>query len=270
MAARSYTCSVMSNEGGPGHAVSSVANALLLLKALQDNPSLAVKDGAALLKVAPSTAHRLLTTLQAYGFVVQDAASRRYLAGPALLDVALGVLRGIDVRRVARPYLESLSDEVRDTVSLIMLFDSEIRFIDSVEGPEAVRVSSRTGTILPAHCTAGGKVLLAHLPTSELTRLYPSEALPALTPRSIVNRDELLVELGAIRARGFATSFEQSTLGLSAVAVAVADPRGHAVASIAVSAPSARLEDHRVAGIVAAINRVVDRIQVDLRGPNAR
>lgn len=259
----------MSNGDAQRHTVSSVANALLLVRAFQDRPSLAVKDGAALLGVAPSTAHRLLTTLQAYGFVTQDAASRRYFAGPALLDVALGVLRGIDVRRVARPHLETLSDEVRDTVSLIVLFESEIRFIDSVEGPEAVRVSARTGTILPAHCTAGGKVLLSRLPTTELTRLYPSEVLLGLTPRSITNRDELLVELGEIRARGYATSFEQSTLGLSAVAVAIADPKGHAVASIAVSAPSARLDDQRVAGIVTATKRVASDIEAALRAPPA-
>ena len=123
-------------DGRRSYLVGSVDSALRLLTALRDQPSLGVKESAELLGVAPSTAHRLLSTLQANGFVAQDPAPRRYGPGGALLTVALASLRRIDVRRVARPHLSALSAETRETVSRGVAEGSSIRIIDSVEGSE--------------------------------------------------------------------------------------------------------------------------------------
>lgn len=256
----------MQNERGNGPAIGSVDNALRLLEAFKEHPSISVKEVAELLRVAPSTAHRLFSTLLAHGFVSQDSTNRRYRAGPALLDIALGALQGIDVRRTARPHLEQLSATVRETVNLIVLDGTTIRFIDSVEGPEAVRVSSRTGTVLPAHCTAGGKVLLARLSEAGLRRLYPSRRLSGLTEHSVTDRNRLEAELRRVRSAGYAASFEQSTNGLSAVAVPIEDPRGTTVAAIGVSAPAARLDDERVASIAEAAAAAARDIAKELLG----
>jgi DNA-binding IclR family transcriptional regulator len=245
--------------------VSSVDNALILLLAFKDRPSISVTEGAELLGVAPSTAHRLLSTLQSHGFVRQEAETRRYRAGAELLDVALGALRSLDVLRVARPHLEQLRDEVRETVNLILLDGSHIRFIDSVEGPEAVRVSNRTGTVLPAHCTAGGKMLLASLSVPQLRHLYGLVRLPGLTHYSITDREVLFRELAEVRRLGYATNFEQSMMGVSAVAVPITDPSGRVVASIGISAPTPRLDDHRVQAVVKAGRRTAEAVTAALR-----
>lgn len=247
--------------------MSSVENALCLLEALRTQSSFSVKEAAEMLEVAPSTAHRLLTTLQAHGFVSQVRPSRRYEVGPALVDIALEALRGIDVRQTAHPYLQELASIVRETVNLIVLDGDQIRFIDSVEGPEAVRVSSRTGAVLPAHCTAGGKVLLAALDGTQLARLYPGRRLSALTPQSVTDRAALMTELAEIRRKGYATSFEQSTNGLSAVAVSVRGGSSQVIAAIGVSAPAARLDEERVASIVEATEKTAKAIEGALRHP---
>lgn len=248
--------------------ISSVDNALLLLLAFKERPSIAVKEGAELLGVAPSTAHRLLVTLHRHGFVTQEAETRRYRAGAELLDVALGALKSLDVLRVARPHLEQLRDVVRETVNLILLDGSQIRFIDSVEGPEAVRVSNRTGTVLPAHCTAGGKMLLASLSAAQLRHLYPANRLSGLTPYSITDREALFHELTEVRRLGYATNFEQSMMGVTAVAVPIMDPRGRMVASIGISAPAARLDDDRVRSVVKAGRHTAEAVTAALREPS--
>ncbi len=245
--------------------VASVDSALRLLSSFGDHPTLSVKEGAELLGVSPSTVHRLLVTLLARGFVSQDAATRRYRPGPALLDIALGALQGIDVRRAARPHLERLTTEVRETVNLIVLDGPLIRFIDSIEGPEAVRVSSRTGTVLPAHCTAGGKMLLAQLEGRQLDDVLGDGHLRGLTDHSVTDRASLDEELAGVRRNGYATSFEQSTVGLSAVAVPIADARGHVIAAIGVSAPAARPDSRRVEEIVTAARAAAEAITADLR-----
>ncbi|HZU17149.1 MAG TPA: IclR family transcriptional regulator, partial [Candidatus Dormibacteraeota bacterium] len=209
--------------------------------------------------------HRVLSTLCQYGFVVQARRRGAYRAGPRLIEVGLAALRGVDVRRVARPHLEALSAELRETASLIIVQGDRSWFLDSVESMEPLRVTTRTGQAKPAHCTSGGKVLLAELGSDSLRRLYPQERLPTVTPRSIASRTELEAELAAVRERGYATNFEESEIGLSGVAVLIRDPEGRPLAAVAVAAPSSRLTDDRVARFARAAREAAARIERDLR-----
>lgn len=259
----------MSSRGRPQasgrtYLVTSVDHALQLLAAFQDHPSLAVRESAELLGVAPSTAHRLLTTMQATGFVVQDPATRRYGAGPALVAVALASLQRIDVGRVARPHLAALAAETRETVSLAVSEGATVRFIDSVEGPDVVRVRSRIGLAVPAHTSAAGKALLAGLGRDELLRLYPTTRLQRRTPRSIGSRTLLLKELEDVRRLGYATSLEESMPGLASVAVGIGDVRGRVIAALAVLVPAERLDPHRTERLVLATRGRAKRIEAEL------
>ncbi len=71
----------------------SVDNALRLLCLFRGRPAIGVAEASSALGIGRSTAHRLLTTLAARGFVTQDAQDRTYRPGPMLLDVALSGLR---------------------------------------------------------------------------------------------------------------------------------------------------------------------------------
>ena len=250
--------------GGRSYLVSSVDHALTLLAAFRDHPSLAVGESAELLGVAPSTAHRLLTTMQSSGFVVQDQSTRRYSAGPALLSVALASLQRIDVGRVARPHLSALAAETRETVSLAVPEGATIRFIDSVEGPEVVRVSSRTGEVVPAHLAAAVKVLLAALTEEELLRLYPASRLIRRTQHSLGSRAALLAELDEVRELGYATSNEESAPGLAAVAAGIRDVRGRVIAALTVSLPAERMDERRAERLVETTRRRARRIEEEL------
>lgn len=248
--------------------VGSVDSALRLLTALRDHPSLAVKESAELLGVAPSTAHRLLSTLQANGFVVQDPATRRYGPGPELLGVALASLRRVDVRRVARPHLAALSAETRETVNLAVPEGATVRIIDSVEGSEVVRVSARTGDVIPAHLSAAGKALLAGLSDEEVRRLLHGAPASGRAGARPATTEAFLQELAAVRRRGYATSYDESARGLAAVGVGVRDVRGRMLAAISVSVPAERLLPERVAVIAAAARNRAARIEEELGTPS--
>lgn len=246
------------------YTLGSVDNALKLILALRTHRSLGVKEAAELLDVVPSTAHRLLTTLQAHGFVAQDGASRRYVAGPALVEVALASLEHLDVRRVAHPHLVGLAAEVRETASLVVLEGTRVRFLDSVEGPELVRVADRTGEVLAAHRSSVGQAILAGLPERELLRLYPDENLPEEADGTPASRRSLLEELVRVRRQGYASVFGQSPSGLSAVAVPVDDGEGRVLAAIGVSVPASRLDRDRVQRIASAARIRARRIGEEL------
>lgn len=244
--------------------VSSVDNALTLLAELRHRPSLSVTEGAQLLGVAPSTAHRLLATLLSHGFVAREPSTRRYRTGPSVLEIALSSLGRVDVRRVARAHLVALAADVRETASLLVLEGAHVRFVDSAEGPELVRVANRTGDVLPAHLTSAGKAILAKMPEPDLLRAYPDDPIPATPDGDGMSRAALFAELAQVRRAGYATSFERNAAGLSAVSVPITDLHGNPVAAIAVSVPASRLDERRVREIADAARHHVRRIEEEL------
>ncbi len=217
-----------------------------------------------MIEVAPSTAHRLLAMLQYHGFVSQDPTTRWYAAGPALINIGLSVVRGMDIRGQALPFMQQLSQDVGETVHLAILQGRDILFLESIESEKVIRVSSRIGVYLPAYATAAGKVLLAELPLERLHELYPESELPSLTLHTPLTRADLESELQRVREHGYATNFEESEQDLSAVAAAVRDRHGQAKASITVSAPASRMNEEQVGRIVQATLRTVARISDSL------
>lgn len=222
--------------------LASVDNALQLLQLIGERRALRVAEAADALGVARSTAHRLLTALRHRGFVTQDKPNGAYRPGRALLEIGLTAIGRIDIRHVARPILERLRDASQETASLLLLEGRSVRFVDCVESPRSVRVGSRTGIVLPAHCTAGGKAILAGLPSSDLTRRYPGHELESRTPSSISTWETLEAELEEVRRVGYATNFGEGESNICAVGAAVEDPIGYPLAALAVAVPSSRLE----------------------------
>jgi DNA-binding IclR family transcriptional regulator len=245
---------------GPRYPIESVDNALKLLLMLRDRPAISVSEVSEDLSVAPSTAHRLLAMLVHHGFVRQDPATRAYAAGPVLAEIGFAALRDSDIRPKARPFIEELVREVGETVHLVMLNGTQVLFTDCAEGTRALRAGSRVGTRLPAHCTAGGKVLLAELPDGQIRELFRDEELEQLTPRSVATVTGLLTRLDETRRHGYALNDGESEEELRAVAVAIRDPAGRVRAAITLSAPGYRLPPDQVPGVVAAMRRTADRI----------
>jgi DNA-binding IclR family transcriptional regulator len=232
---------VEGREVPPGNGLSSVDNALHLLQLVGERRTLRVAEAAEALGVARSTAHRLLGALRQRGFVMQDKPNGPYRAGRALNEAGLAAIGRIDIRRVARPVLEQLREATRETVSLVLLEGSDVRFVDCVEGPQAVRVGSRTGIVSAAHCTSGGKAILATLSAAELARRYPGKKLQTCTANSVRSWARFEAELAAIRKAGYAVSIGESERGVSAVGIAIPDLIGAPLAAVAVAVPSPRM-----------------------------
>src|SRR3954470_24051306 len=204
----------------PRAGVGAVENALRLLQLYREREVLGVSEAARLLGVGRSTAHRLLTTLRAHGFVVQDS-SRAYRVGPALRELGAAVAESGVVRGRCRPYMQALCDELGETVNLVSLRGACAIFVASVKPRRPLRVAGREGVVLPAHAVSAGKALLASLPSGVLRELYADEALTSLTERTLRTRTALEAELDAVRKRGYAVNVGESERGITAAACAI-------------------------------------------------
>jgi DNA-binding IclR family transcriptional regulator len=261
--------------GGPAPAypIGSVDNALRLLMLFRDRPRVRLSEASEHLGVAHSTAHRLMAMLAYHGFVRQEPDSRAYVAGPALVEIGLAAIRQLDIRRHARPVLESLASSLGETAHLAVLEGGNVRYLDAVESSRALRVAARTGSALAANCTASGKALLAALSDQEVSALLAGQkSLTALTARSITAKSRLLAELKEVRARGCAINLEESEEGVASVAVAVRGPQRAPVAALVVSAPVSRMTAAAAAKAAAELRDRADWleaqwIEAQLPGP---
>lgn len=140
----------------PSYPIASVDNALRLLLLFKEQSTVRLIDACQYLGVAHSTGHRLLAMLAFPGFARKDPASRA---------------------------------EFDETAHLAMLEGNEVRYLDAVESTRTLRVTPRTGALVPAHCTSVGKALLAVLSRADLHALYPEpDKLPLRTSRSIATQ----------------------------------------------------------------------------------
>jgi len=248
----------------PQYPIGSVDRALKLILLLGEQPQIRLTDAATHLDVASSTAHRLLAMLQYRGFVRQDPVSKTYHPGPALMSVAFSVFNRVDIEGAAQPVLLRLSEQLKESVHLGMLEGANVRFIAAAEGPTAVRVASRLGRAMPAHCTSTGKALLARLSDADIVRLYPNAELERVTAHSVGTRAELHVELDRIRQQGYAVNREGSEDGVASVAVPITTRAPGVLLALNAAAPVHRLSDSQyravAAVLVEAAKEIGDRI----------
>ncbi|PRZ41578.1 IclR family transcriptional regulator [Antricoccus suffuscus] len=245
--------------GRPQYPIESVDNALRILLLFEERKTLRLTEVSEFLGVASSTAHRLLAMLEYRGFVRHADGSRGYEPGPALTNIAFSVLRRIDVRARLHPFLERLSASLGETAHLARLDGASVTFVDSVESPRAVRVGSRLGVSMPAHCTSSGKSLLATLEDDALHSLYPDEELVGLTAQSLTSRTELLRQIARVRKNGYAASMEESEEGVASVAVALGE-FGAARYALNVSCPKPRMSPQTRSEIAEELHSVATEV----------
>ena len=247
----------------------SVTKALQLLLLLRERSELRVTDVSRELEVAPSSAHRLLATLAHSGFVRRDTRTRAYLPGPVLVEIALASSGHDHLRAGARPHLTRLSAHLRETIHLSVLEGPGVRIVDGVESDQPVRVTVRTGDLLPAHSSAAGKVLLAELADRDVRALYP-QGLPAITAATVTDMCTLQRQLETVRAEGFATNMGENEEGLHSVAVPIRTRSGVARAALVAALPASRLSAKEVGGLARELSASAAAISTQLqehRGP---
>lgn len=253
--------------GAPMYVVESVDSALRILRMLGEEEKLRVSEVAQRLGVAQSTAHRLLSMLVHHGFARQDERRREYRTGPAFLGMGFAAIQQMEVRQHARSILQEIQNEVNETIHLALPYGQQVFYVEGIESTRQLRVGSRVGSFVPAHCVGVGKALLATLPLEEFRALYPHQDLPPLTENSVRTRDKLERQLEEARALGYARSRGESDDGVGSLAVAVHDRRGAAKAGISISAPTARIAPEKEAQWIDVMKRAASQLQLRVWGP---
>jgi DNA-binding IclR family transcriptional regulator len=199
-----------------------------------------VREVAAKLKVAKSSAHDLMSSLAKMGFLNKTEDSR-YRLGWRLVTLSETLLATTELRKEAHPVLEDLAAEYQETIHLAVLDDTQAVYLDKLEGRQAVRVElTSLGARLYAHCSALGKVLLAYSAEEEVKRIIRTAGLPRFTPNTITDEEELGQALVKIRKQGYAYDLEEILRDLCCVGAPIYNHSGQVIAAISMSIPAYR------------------------------
>jgi DNA-binding IclR family transcriptional regulator len=238
----------------PAYAIESVDHALHLASLLQQEGPLRVTDAAERLGVSVSTAHRLFSML-VYRDFAEQGPDRRYQAGKVLRPTETSEAPIAHLRRAALPHMHQLVDRLQESVNLMVMAGTEVRFIATAECKQILRVGDRAGRTLPAHAASGGKAILATLPADEVTALYDGVDDVDLT--------KLRRELSLVRKRGFAINDQLTETGLTAVGVVLHGPSG-TPAALSLALPTARFDREHLPTWVGALSAAAAAIEHDL------
>ena len=223
----------------PGN-IQSIERAAAILRLLSgQSRRLGVVDLSGELGLPKGTVHGLLRTLQHVGFVEQDAETGKYQLGAALLHMGSSYLDGNELRTRALNWSDSLAGRAQEAVRIGTLHDAQVLIVHHVFRPDDSLQTLDVGSLLPAHATALGKVLLAYHPyvADELV----THGLPSFTGATICGRERLERELQRIRDRGWASEIGELTPAQVSLAAPITDRSGLTVGAIGIFGPPERL-----------------------------
>jgi IclR family transcriptional regulator, KDG regulon repressor len=235
----------------------TVTKVCRILDQFKNRPSLGITDLARSLQMLPSDVHRIVSSLQLYGYVEQNPETKRYHLGAGLLRLGLTTRQRNVFQEKGRAVLVRLSASL-DAATHLALLDNgrgEVFLADQVDHPALNIFQSRLGSTTAIHSTALGKTIMAGMDAGTFQRALERCGLPKSTGRTITEMPALERELDLIRQRGYATDSEESTEGACCIGSPLRNCTGMVIGAISASMKASRfraLNQSRLASVVNA------------------
>lgn len=244
--------------------VQSVERALILLDLLGNGSRWGISEFARATRLSKTVVFRLVQTLGRHGYVTQ-AEDRRYQLGTKPLELASAVLRRFEVRQVARPTMLALAERTGESVVLTAPGREGVICLDTIDGPQRIRVSFQIGRITPWHAGAAGKLHLAYLHESRIREIVAG-GLPRYTERTVTDPEVLLQDLARIRHQGYAFTVGEFDPGVAAISAPVFDSTNEVVAAISIGGPAPRFSQEALPNLIREVREAAEQITVHLLG----
>ena len=201
--------------------------------------------------IPKSSAQRCLHALREAGWLAPGHADRaRWVLTGKALTVGLRASGDVGLREAARPTMQWLRDETRETIHLSnyggrsQRVTESLVIVDRLDGTQPVRTWVRLGTRVPLHASASGRAVLAALPDDEIESLL-ADPLERYSAKTLATLDDVLADLAAVRERGYSTVDNGWRHGVGAVAAALLDAASRPIGALAISVPEQRYDDER-------------------------
>jgi IclR family transcriptional regulator, acetate operon repressor len=201
-----------------------------------------VLDIIASLKLPKATAYRLVDWFIIHGYLSREPGRRRLIVGPKLTNLAFGALSASMRNDTPHVVLQRLVHTLNETCNIGTLLNGEVVYLDRMEAEHwPLRLHYTSGSRVPLHCSAIGKLFLALAPSPRRRRLLQSLDLRRFTDNTITDGTRLDAELRQIRREQVSFDREEYLVGVFCMAVPVIGKNGELLAALAMQAPEARM-----------------------------
>lgn len=224
----------------------SLERCLTLIEFLSNKP-----DGMRLSEISSqmglnvSTVHHILKTLSVGDYITQFPDTKRYALGFRFLEISQKILDGIDIRKIAHPFLEKLYARCGESVHLSVLRGYKVVYVDLIRSQRGLSLATYIGFSTDPHAAAGGKVLLAGLSDPAILEIYGQRPLKRYTPNTIGRMSDLMASLRKIRQQGFAIDNEEYYEGVRCVAAPIHMGQ-NVTASLSITGPIFSMTEERI------------------------
>ncbi len=245
----------------PPQVAQTVERALAVLALFRhEQPDLSATEIATQLNLHPSTAHRLLATFEAAGYVQRVPRTGHYKLGLKIVELTGIALNQMELVRHSLAELDSLRDTLNLNANLAVLFQGDVFHLAYAVRSDTPRLYTTVGRRAVAHCTALGKVLLAAQPRVTVHDDIERRGWRPYTPHSIQDMDTLNGCLDSVVIQGYACDMEERNVGTACVAAPVRDYTRQVIAAISVSGSPHQLEPPRRDTVIRTVVDHANRI----------
>lgn len=240
--------------------VNSLVKAVNILKLyLDEDKSLGITEFSRALDIPKPTVQNIVSTLHENGLLEKDPMSQKYRLGPVLFQLGMQYANSMDLTMIARVWLEKLCNQYGEMAQAGIVMGERIVIVMKVEPDVNYMVFPQTGTVVPPHTSAIGKILLSGMNSKMRDVILENYSFTKFTDKTIDNREDFLKELNIVRSEGIAFDSEESINGLSCIAGPIYNNKNECMAAISLSGNSFKMESRREE-IVNAVKYICYRI----------
>ncbi len=213
-----------------------------------DRNSLRLKEIVELSGIPMPTAFRIVSTLEAEGFIErgEDGSLRPDIA---VLKLGFAALQSFDLVQTSSAILRKLADQIGETVNLGVLVGDKVLFIARVQHPYSlVAADIQVGSMVPAVFSSIGRILLAYLPREEASKLITKESfVGGRSPTSPRTKTELFRQLASVPSDGYTIQHEEAVAGLASIAGPIWQANSGVIAALNVVVVASEYDSVRMA-----------------------
>lgn len=239
--------------GNTPRLIQSIERSAAILEIIaQEGGAARLQRIASISGIGKTTVHNILQTLDQLGYVQRRAGDMRYHLGGRILNLARIAGDDNTLRARLRPMLEAIARESGATAWLAVPSGDEATYLDIVDVANPAMVTSGIRRRERLEGSAVGLVFLAFV---------PGLGKRVLATRANALGEDILTQIEAVRARGYALDLEAYQSGLNGVAIPWRE-NGEVRASICLTGSAAQFPRHRLTRMAWMMMRHAEGIAV--------
>jgi IclR family transcriptional regulator, KDG regulon repressor len=242
----------------------SVIKALKLLNYFTlENPRLSLADIARMSGLTKPTAYRLLKSLEEEGFLTRNDHNpddKDYMLGLRLFELGNMVAEGMELRKIALPYMESLRNAINEVVHLVILDRNEALYVERVETDQPMKLSTRIGLRTPLYAGSAPRLLLAYMNENDRKQILNEMKISPFTQSTVKNVEELQLLLDEIKENGYSVSFNELLPGTLGISVPIKNHKSAVIASLTIAIPGGHFSEKKMNGIIQQLQLTAKQI----------